>query len=200
LSRSCFSRLVAPFFSHCGGTPIHPFVDPPAVPAVVQGVRDALTPSSLLRPSRGRRPSQSKKRSATEAESIDNFRLALGVHEGLFFQGRRADATALLPLVSSFVSRKGSRQTPSSIQFLCLAKRSRALLGSNPMRNNQAEVRQGAFGLWREFPAPRPFFFSPLGHLAMPPKIRLSSSLVSHHQLCFGFPGVRCRWDGPPIA
>jgi hypothetical protein len=39
--------------------------------------RRDLTPRILLRPSRERRPSQSKRRSAIEAESIDNFRLAL---------------------------------------------------------------------------------------------------------------------------
>lgn len=37
---------------------------------------------------------------------------------------------------------KGSRRTLSFLQYLRLVKRSRALRGRNPTRNNQAKVRQ----------------------------------------------------------
>jgi hypothetical protein len=57
------------------------------LPAVVQAHAD-LIPSILVRPSRGRRPSQSKRRSATKP-SHRQFQTGFHVHEGIFFPRKK---------------------------------------------------------------------------------------------------------------
>jgi len=71
-----FCEVVRAVLFACGGTPTHPFVMYVCLPAAVQA-RLSLARSRLLRPSRGRGPSQSELRSATEAESTGTLRLAL---------------------------------------------------------------------------------------------------------------------------
>jgi hypothetical protein len=89
-------EVVEPFFSSAAAPHIHPFVIPVGwYPAAAQN-REVLTPSILVRPSRdaGR---LIQGNAGGFRRSTGLFRLALR-REGLFFQGRRADAT-VSPLV-----------------------------------------------------------------------------------------------------
>jgi hypothetical protein len=124
----------------------------------------------FVRPSRGRRPSQSELRSAAKAESTGTLRLAMRPR-GLFFC-RRADATALLHYGFSWVLSGLSRAVFP--RYNTSAWRSGVGLCGDATRQGIARPRcaKGASGLRRDFPVGGLFLLLPLGHLAMPPKIR----------------------------
>ena len=116
-SRSLSCEVVRAVLFVGGGTPIHSFVNPPALRQSSRAAGD-LTPSILLRPSRGRRPSQSKRRSAGNTESTDNFRLALASTRASSMRKRRADANRIattfflrLLLAGFLAHRRGSTMT-----------------------------------------------------------------------------------------
>jgi hypothetical protein len=121
-----FCEVVEPFFSSAAAPHIHPFVVPVGwYPAAAQN-REVLTPSILVRPSRGRRPPHSGQRRR-------NPPVHWAVQAGLATRG------PLLPRKKGRCNRFSPRSPLLVLYDLRLVKRSRALLASNPTRVNQVK-------------------------------------------------------------
>jgi hypothetical protein len=168
-SRSLCCEVVRAVLFVCGGTPIHSFVNTPASRQSSRSARD-LTPSILLRPSRGRQPSQSKKRSAGDAESTDNFRLAWASTRASSLRKKKSRCKPHYDnLLPPFMACKVS--CPRLGLYNDNAWRSGGGLCGDATHRGIARPRcaKVASGLWWFFPPEAVFL--PLGHLAMPPKI-----------------------------
>src|SRR5208282_4771996 len=119
-------EVVEPFFSSAAAPHIHPFVIPVGWYSAAVQNRVVLTPSILVRPSRGRRPPHSGQRRR-------NPPVHWAVQAGLATRG------PLLPRKKGRCNRISPRSPLLVLDYLCLVKRSRALLASNPTRDNQAK-------------------------------------------------------------
>ena len=130
-----------PFFSSAAAPHIHPFVIPSAESAAVQ-VPSALAPSILFdRLANAGRLNQVI--AGGIRQSMRRFRLALR-REGLFFQGRRADATVV------------SRRSPCAI-FKLLGETESGSAGEQPDKGSSSQGRVKDAGC-RGFRAAATFF------------------------------------------
>ena len=118
--------VVEPFFSSAAAPHIHPFVISVGWYSAAAQNRVVLTPSILVRPSRGRRPPHSGQRRR-------NPPVHWAVQAGLATRG------PLLPRKKGRCNRISPRSPLLVLDYLCLVKRRRALLASNPTRDNQAK-------------------------------------------------------------
>jgi len=150
-------EVVEPFFSSAAAPHIHPFVIPVGWYSAAVQNRVVLTPSILVRPSRGRRPPHSGQRRR-------NPPVHWAVQAGLATRG------PLLPRKKGRCNRISRRDLLLVLYLACLVKRSRALLASNSTRDNQ--VKGGSKTPWLPglFQSRQPFSFPPLNALAIPSK------------------------------
>ena len=131
-----FARLFAPFFSLRGGTPIHPFVNPPAETGsrsdCVEPDTEYSTATVSQTPAVSIRTTLGTRRPSPRGHSDWPGRLRGPLPEG------RADATVVLSYL--FLVAFQAVACLFVLYLSCPVKRSRALRGRNPMRNSRARA------------------------------------------------------------
>jgi hypothetical protein len=137
LSRSCSTRLLRRSFR----VRRHPYPslrESACLPAVVQA-HAGLTPSILVRPSRGRLAASINSTLGNEAESIGKIRLAFASARASPSEEEGPMQPRCYNLDTPVISLKGFPGTPAVLQCLCLAKRSRADHAAHGARGTQPD-------------------------------------------------------------